>query len=228
MFDIFYSGQHKLNLFPHEQPAESVAEARAKSRTKFFWFVEQYGRKTDLRLFNWKWLPTPWEAQQTHLIPVYSQFENCLIHFCPTHQDEEVHHHYKDKFLKRNTVKEYWHVLKEEAKWEVDPEWVPNPYEPPYIYVLGNPWYSAEEMPTLEYRVPGATEYKYINEPVVTCKADPHCWVILKPEYNWKIDTNWAPNPFDPPYIYCFGNSWFAPEEVVAEYHVDGALNTNM
>jgi len=41
--------------------------------------------------------------------------------------------------------------------------WRPNPQDPPYDYVFGNQWYSAEVMPTVEYRVPGATSKKYMT-----------------------------------------------------------------
>jgi hypothetical protein len=107
---------------------------------------------------------------------------------------------------------------------DIDPNWAPNPFEPPYIYVFGNPWYSSVEMPTAEYHVPGATERKYCDEQVLTCAVDPTLWKYLKPEATWKPDPNWAPNPFEPPYIYVFGNPWYSSVEMpTAEYHVPGA-----
>jgi hypothetical protein len=46
---------------------------------------------------------------------------------------------------------------------DMDYSWVPDPGDPPYIYVFGNQWHSAEIMPTVEYRMPGATERKYMD-----------------------------------------------------------------
>ena len=42
-----------------------------------------------------------------------------------------------------------------------DWSWEPDPGAPPYKYVFGNQYYSAEVMPTIEYNMSGATEVKY-------------------------------------------------------------------
>jgi hypothetical protein len=221
MFDIFYTGSVKPNLFPHEQPAFNLINARANSRTKFFWLIDG---SCDYSRFNFNWLPPTWEEHQTHVILLRSQFEQFEATFAPKNTADVVEHYYDRIFLPRRARKDNWKILKNEAKWVIDPTWVPNPFESPYIYVFGNPWYSAVEMPTVEYHVPGATEYKYSDEQIVSVKANKNNWAILKnKEFNWRINPKWAPNPFEPPYIYCFSNKWFSADEVVAEYRVPGA-----
>ena len=100
--------------------------------------------------------------------------------------------------------------------------WRPDPREPAYIYVWGNQSNTAEQEPTIEYHVDGATERKYITDSVAK---------TLPIEVNWKqllpielFDYSWRPDPNSPPYIYIFGNQWHdAMTEPTLEYHVDGA-----
>lgn len=221
MFDVFYNGTAP-NLFPYERYAETESHAKVKSRTKFFWFIDQWGGSSDLREFNFDWMPPLWEEHQTHIFPVQSQFEKIEVRLVPT-TGENVDHWYPPQYLARKTSSENWIVLKPEANWVIDPSWAPNPFEQPYIYVFGNPWYSSVEMPTMEYRVPGATEYKYLDE-IVTLDVDQKNFTLLLGNLN--IDTlyGWAPNPFEQPYIYVFGNQHYSAEEMpTVEYTVPGA-----
>jgi hypothetical protein len=116
-----------------------------------------------------------------------------------------------------------WVVIKDEVDWKIDKSWVPNPCDPPFIYVFGNSWYSSVDMPTVEYRVPGAVDYKYCDEVIVTKPAVKEYW-----QYNASLDITeldkWAPNPYDPPYIYVFGNQHYAAQVMpTAEYMMPGA-----
>jgi len=106
---------------------------------------------------------------------------------------------------------------------EFDYSWEPDPGSPPYTYVFGNQWWPAEIMPTVEYRVPGATETKYMDQPVARLERTEQNWVIPRP-LSFDFDTSWCPDPGDPPYIYVFGNQHY-PAELMStiEYHVPGA-----
>jgi hypothetical protein len=107
-----------------------------------------------------------------------------------------------------------------DSSW--DWTWVPNPKDPPYIYQFGNQWNPPEFKASLRYHVDGATEIKYMDRRTRRL-----------PDYgdHWRVHVNieefdysWEPNPFDPPYIYVFGNQWnSAVLEPTVAYHVDGA-----
>jgi hypothetical protein len=103
-----------------------------------------------------------------------------------------------------------------------DHSWHPDPGEPPYIYVFGNQWHSAEIMPTVEYHAPGATERKYMTHPVATLpERHSNHWHTLV-DCEW--DYSWIPDPGDPPYIYVFGNQhWSAEIMPTVEYCVPSA-----
>jgi hypothetical protein len=94
-----------------------------------------------------------------------------------------------------------WHKLVDCA-W--DRSWCPDPGDPPYIYVFGNQWWSAEKMPTVEYHVPGAIERKYVNWPRAELLEDRTAWTVPANIDESTVDFSWRPDPGDPPYIYQF------------------------
>ena len=85
---------------------------------------------------------------------------------------------------------------------EFDYSWRPDPTSPPYIYVFGNKWNDASTEPSLEYHVAGATEYKYVNEPVATPQVNLSLWAISNNDDLETFDFSWRPNPHSPPQIY--------------------------
>lgn len=204
MFDIFYSGP-KPNLFPHEKPANDIVAARALSRTKFFWFVDgQY----DYREFDFTWVPPKWEEHQTHKHLLQSQFEQFEAVFAPTANVPLVEHWYDRVFIARKAYDEYWSTVAPNAQNTIDPSWCPNPYDPPYIYVFGNQWYSAEEMPTVEYCVPGATERKFVSDVHATLLPNTEYWEVPEEVNSANIDFSWVPPPGEEPYIYHFSSEF--------------------
>jgi hypothetical protein len=95
----------------------------------------------------------------------------------------------------------HWHTLID-CNW--DYSWVPDPGDPPYIYVFGNQWWSAEKMPTVEYHVPGATERKYMSWPRAGLLPDRSAWTVPDSVDVGDFDFSWVPDPGAPPYIYQF------------------------
>src|ERR1700741_844284 len=79
-------------------------------------------------------------------------------------------------------------------------------------------------MPTDEYSVPGSTEYKYSDDKVLSVKLNARNWKAIVPNVDITSLKDWAPNPFEPPYIHVFGNQWYAAGDMpTVEYHVPGA-----
>ena len=103
---------------------------------------------------------------------------------------------------------DHWHVL-EQCDW--DHSWVPDPGDPPYIYVFGNQWWPAEKWPTVEYHVPGAVERKYMDYPRAALQCVNTGWRGLT-DHSYAFDWTWQPDPGDPPYVYVFGNQWHSAE----------------
>jgi len=83
-----------------------------------------------------------------------------------------------------------------------DYSWRPDPNSPSYIYVFGNKWNDAATEPSIEYHVEGATEYKYVIDPVAIPKAEIQYWAINNNDDLETFDFTWRPNPHSPPQIY--------------------------
>ena len=94
-----------------------------------------------------------------------------------------------------------WHTLAD-ADW--DYSWVPDPGDAPYIYVFGNQWHRAEIMPTIEYRVPGATTRKFMLWPRAALLPCADNWSVPNEVDPADIDFSWRPDPGNPPYVYQF------------------------
>lgn len=69
MFDIFYLDQ-PTGLFPHEQRADSVVDAIAKSRTRYCWIVNYL---CDYTGFDFLWEPLLHQRDQAHVWPSQHQ-----------------------------------------------------------------------------------------------------------------------------------------------------------
>jgi len=99
----------------------------------------------------------------------------------------------------------HWHTL---IDCKFDYSWVPDPGDPPYIYVFGNQWWPANKMATVEYHAPGASERKYMPYPRAELAACVDNWVTPDTIDADTFDYSWRPDPGDPPMIYQFGTQW--------------------
>ncbi len=115
-----------------------------------------------------------------------------------------------------------WHVVTDAKLSSFDYSWHPDDTEEPYIYAFGNNQYPAEIMPTVEYRVQGATQVKYVNSIVATLAPDRAKWNIPGDIDDTGFDYSWRPNPKDPAYIYEFGTQWQKTDG--PRYVVEGAI----
>ena len=216
MFDVFYSeAGPKPNLFTHEREANSIEHAQSLSRTRFFWWVSYL---CDYSTFDWDFQPVPWQDQYTHVWPSeWHEYSGTFL--VPKQATDQYHFH--TRIIPNRELREHWkinHAINEQQwNWA----WTPHPMDPPYIYVWGNQWWPAEQMPTVEYHVPGATERKYMDQPAVLLHNQQH-WhthAVLD-----DFDYSWVPDPGDAPYNYVFGNQhWPAEIMPTVEYRVLGA-----
>jgi hypothetical protein len=196
MFDVFYSGI-KPNLFAHEREATSIEHAQTLSRTRYFWWVNYLTDYTD---FDFLWEPVPWQSQYTHTWPSrWDQFYSaCLV---PTGAKRLEYHHHTETLPAR----EYRENFQTLIPCEFDYSWVPHPWDPPYIYVFGNQWWSAVKQPTVEYHAPRATERKYVAYPRAELNVCMDNWTVPDNVDTSTFDFSWRPDPGDPAYIYQFG-----------------------
>ena len=130
---------------------------------------------------------------------------------------------YMDQIVELLPEWERWTIHHEIDKNSFDFSWRPDSKEPPYIYVFGNDKYSGEQMVTLEYHVPGATEIKYMDS-IVKLTPEWDRWKEFELVDKVNFDFTWCPDPKEPPFIYRWGCKYFPVEEKhVLEYCVPSA-----
>ena len=195
MFDVFYSGT-KPGRFAHEQAADNIAHAGQLSRTRYFWWINYL---TDYAGFDFLFEPVPWQSHYIHTWPSqWAQFYAC----CLVPKDETAEYHHHSTVLPPRTYEQNFKTL---IACTFDYSWVPHPFDPPYIYVFGNQWWSAVKQPTVEYHAPGAVERKYMHYPRAELTVCMDNWTVPATVDVTTFDFSWRPDPGDPPYIYQFG-----------------------
>lgn len=102
--------------------------------------------------------------------------------------------------------KKYWYIKDSIDITEFDFTWHPNPVDPPFIYAWGNKWVPAEVKPTIEYRIPNATQYKYMGNEVKILPIMDN-WTVYNENDKTTFDFSWRPNPLSQPYIYQWENN---------------------
>jgi hypothetical protein len=154
--------------------------------------------------FDFSWLPDPKEPPFIYrwgckYFPVEEQH---VLEYCVPGATEIK---YMDEVVELQPNYDRWKQLASIQQSKFDFSWLPDPKEPPYIYVFGNKQYSAEKMPTVEYHVPGATEKKYVDNIKATLVPQWTLWQIPLDFDKDTFDFTWFPDPHSPPYIYQFG-----------------------
>jgi len=188
-------------LFPHERAADSIEHARSQSRTRYCWIVTYLA---DYSAFDFLWEPAPWQNKFIHVWPnQWHEYSGTFL----VPKDSTDQFHFQATVLPNQVSRTNWKVnyAIDEAQW--DWSWAPHPMDPPYIYVWGNQHWSAEQMPTVEYHVPGATERKYMDR-TASILGNKENWTVPEFVDPLSVDYTWVPDPGDPPYIYEFATQW--------------------
>ena len=168
--------------------------------------------------FDYSWEPDPTEPPMTYVFG--NQWNSAVLEPTVEYHNGGTQIKYIDNIVAK-VAQNYsaWTVLDDVV--EFDYSWRPDPTDPPYIYVFGNQWLAPEVRPALKYCVPGASEHKYMDLPKARRRGNPESFVQLYPcEFDW----SWEPEPGSPPYIYVFGNQYYAAEVMpTVTYTVPGA-----
>ena len=79
-------------------------------------------------------------------------------------------------------------------------------------------------MPTLIYKVEGATKVKHIDTFKPKLKSKPELFELFEDIEMHLFDYSWRPNPTAPAYIYAWGNQWNEPaDKVSVQFKVEDA-----
>lgn len=89
---------------------------------------------------------------------------------------------------------------------DFDFSWHPDDTEPPFIYQFTVRWGGKDTGP--RYVVKGATQVKYVDDPIATMKIEWNRWVTPDEVDMDQFDYTWRPPIGEDPYIYQFGTQW--------------------
>jgi hypothetical protein len=194
-------------LTPEQRPAlqytipgateiKYISHPRAQRKGDQSRFVQHYPVS-----FDWSWEPDPGSPPFNYVFG--NQYYSAEV--MPTveyHMSGATERKYMDISAELLPCHDnHWHTMID-CEW--DYTWRPEPGSPPYIYVWGNQWWSAEKMPTVEYHMSGATERKYMIAPVAQLLIDMANWHVPAHVDTTDIDFSWQPDPGEPPYVYQF------------------------
>ena len=204
MRDVFYFGD-KPNVHPRERFAENLSHAKQLCTTEYFWVVNEY---CDYRNFDWDWdfdfLPDEdvWAKDYINVFPSQWAKDSGTWLVPNTDTNDKIYRSDVEPVIRKNEKNKHWETL---YNVNFDYSWHPDSDEPPFIYVFGNQWHRGEDMPTVYYKVEGATELKYMDIKAELL-IDMTNWVN---DYSYSdFDYSWTPNPHEPPFIYQFGTQW--------------------
>ncbi len=155
----------------------------------------------DTSNFDFDWRPDPYDRPYIHQFGTQWQKTGGPRFVIPENEGIKYQSHQKATRLPDATSRN-WRPLR--SNISMDYSWHPCDTDPPYIYIFGNQWYDVHTMPTIQYRVKGATEKKYITD--ITARLDPCMdrWIVPE-DIKDDFDYSWVPHPHEPPLIWQFG-----------------------
>ena len=179
-------------------------------------------QEIDKTLFDMSWRPNPLDPPMNYVWGnkhIDGKLKSTLEYHMPSATDTK----YMQELLNVLPELDRWKEIQSIDRTKFDMTWRPDPREPAYIYVWGNKHISAELKSTIEYHVLGATEIKYMTNPIdVLPELDR--WEEIQSIDRTKFDLSWRPDPREPAYIYVWGNKHISAElKSTIEYHCLGA-----
>ena len=183
------------------------------SRTRYLWVLTYLSDISELDLV---WEPPPWQAHQRHAWPSQWQRDSG-VYLVPKQGFTDTNYHDSPQVRVMPDLSA-WTIPDYVVDW--DTSWHPDASDPPLCYHFATQW---QPQGGPEYRVPGATQVKYLTQPQAQTQSRPQLFQQLQPS---EFAFNWHPHPFDPPFRYVFGNQWWPAERMpTIEYCVPGATS---
>lgn len=167
-------------------------------------------------------MPVPWEETHVHVFP--SQWQPCGDVFLANKHcaDQPVWNFRHEQRAQRKPDQKNWYLPDHIDSKTMDFSWHPNSMDPVMNYHFATKWHW-DRIGGPEYRIPGATDIKFLDLVLADTKSNPEYWYIpdnIDPE---SIDYTWCPNPADPPMNYHFPVAWGWENIGGPEYRVPGA-----
>jgi hypothetical protein len=150
--------------------------------------------------FDFSWRPNPTDPPYTYVFGT-TQYPGTVMPSVKLHRAGATQEKFVEDIVAKLAQKPDLFSNTELIK-DFDYSWRPNPKDPPFVYQFGTQWAKTHGP---QFKVEGATENKFISEPVATILPDMSHWEIPQKVDITKFDFSWHPDSTSPPYIYQFG-----------------------
>ena len=177
-------------------------ERRLELFKQGYWEVPDFLDTTD---FDFTWRPEPYDRPYTHQFGTQHQKTGGPRFVIPESEGIKYQSHQIAKKLPDPNNRCYRNLV---TNINFDYSWHPDDTEPAFVYVFGNQWYDSTTMPTVQYRVKGATDKKYIDAIKATLLPEVEKWYIPEGLSEDSFDYSWRPSPHEPNLIHQFGTQW--------------------
>jgi hypothetical protein len=176
-------------------------ERRKQLNEQGYWEIPDF---LDTSNFDFTWRPDPYDRPYIHVFGTQHQKNGGPRFIVPDNEGTKYQSHQIAIKLPDPNNRRYRNLV---SNIEFDYSWHPDENEPPFIHVFGNQWYDSNIMPTVQYKVPGATQKKYETDVKATLLPSKDNWTIPEEIDDSNFDYSWRP-PMEDPYIYKFGTQW--------------------
>jgi hypothetical protein len=167
-----------------------------------YWEVPDFLDTSD---FDFTWRPKPYDRPYIHQFGTQHQPTGGPRFVIPESEGVKYQTHQIAKKLPNPDSRNYRNLV---SDINFDYSWHPDDNDPPFIYVFGNQWYDSTTMPTVQYRVKGATDKKYIDTIKATLLPEIEKWHTPEGLDESSFDYSWRPSPHEPNLIHQFGTQW--------------------
>jgi hypothetical protein len=158
--------------------------------------------KADTSEFDFSWKPNPKDPPFIYQFGTQWQKTGGPRYIVPGATEVKYMDNLKAKAL---PTTEHWEVPEKIDISGFDFSWHPDDTDPAYIYKFSTQW-AITGGPI--YRVPEATEIKYVDQPSAIALPDRSNWVVPRDIDSESFDFSWHPYAEDEPFIYEFGTQW--------------------
>ena len=182
MFDVFYVGTQP-NLFAFEQSAKTLDEARKKSKTPYFWFINGLN---DYSNFDFTFRPPPWQSNFTHVWP--SQWQSNGGTALVPKANEDYVWHWQDIIVPRKSSAPIFYMD------------FHNPESTEQFELLKNKW---KDIRSIRYIGSHLDVFKRIISQV----NSGHIWITSSICDYKNFDFTWHPSQWQSEMIHCFSRN---------------------
>jgi len=201
------------NLYPVEIKAYLEYHVKGATQVKYMtevvellpewdkWVEVQH---VDKELFDFSWRPDPREP--AYIYTWGNKYIDATLK--PTleyHCEGATQRKYMDNNVAVLPEWDKWIIPETIDKSSFDFSWKPDPTSPPYIYQFDTTYNRANGP---KYIVEGATDIKYMDQPVAKVKPNMTHWTVPTGLDTTNFDFSWHPDVNDEPLIYQFGTQW--------------------